>query len=222
MIFSDASYMVVSKNVFPSAWDEHLYPEWAKIRLLRHTPAQRQGNGVEPHYHDCDEYWHFITGYGEAWLDGQLYEITPNTTVYTPMGVVHRFQMFTDFDTVDAPTLHEGQRRQRGHLVVKDDGIPTPTAPGFVVAGTSNDCSFTDRGPRSPLSELRTITIPSGETEEGQLSTNEHWVVLEGAAHLTLEEMEFELSEGDVALLKSGLNRRMRFTAGTRAVVARE
>ena len=222
MIFSDASYMVVSKNVFPSAWDEHLYPEWAKIRLLRHTPAQRQGNGVEPHYHDCDEYWHFITGYGEAWVDGQLYEITPNTTVYTPMGVVHRFQMFTDFDTVDAPTLHEGRKRRSGHLIVKDDGIPTPTASGFVVAGACNDGSFPDRGPRSPLSELRTIAIPSDSTEEEQLSSNEHWVILEGAAHLTLEATEFELLEGDVALLKSGLFRRISFSSGARAVVARE
>ncbi len=222
MILSADNYMLVSKNVFPSEWDEHLYPDWAKIRLLRHTPDQRQGNGVEPHYHDCDEYWHFITGHGEAWLDGQLYEITPNTTVYTPMGVVHRFQMFTDFDTVDAPTLHEGRKRRIGHLIVKDDGIPIPTADGFVVAGASNNQSFPDRGPRSPLSELRTIAIPGDEPEEGQLAVNEHWVVLEGTVHLSLDGTDFELSEGDVALLKSGLFRRISSSAGARAVVARE
>lgn len=222
MIVRDDSYMVASKTVFPEGWSEHLYPEWAAIRLLRHTPDQLRGQGTEPHYHDCDEFWHFTSGYGEAWLDGQLYEITPNTTVYTPMGVVHRFQMFTDFDTVDAPTLHEGRKRRRGHLIVDGDGIPTPTAAGFVVAGDHNNRPFPDRGPRCPLAELRTVAGTAGEPEEVQLSANEHWVILNGAAQLVLEETEFELSEGDVALLKSGLSRRISFSAGARAVVARE
>ena len=187
LISKNDNYMVASKSVFPAVWNELLYPEWAKIRLLRHTPNQQRGDGVEPHYHDCDEYWHFISGYGEAWLDGQLYEITPNTTVYTPMGVVHRFQMFTDFDTVDAPTLHEGRKRRSGHLLVELDGASTPTATGFVVAGGRNNGSFPDRGPRCPLTELRTVAGADDEPEEGQLSANEHWVVLNGTARLTLE-----------------------------------
>ena len=222
MIVRDDNYMVVSKNVFPAAWDEHLYPEWAAIRILRYTPEQRKGQGVEPHYHDCDEYWHFTSGYGEAWLDGQVYEITPNSAVYTPMGVVHRFQMFTDFETVDARTAFEGPKGRSGHLIVKDDGIPTPTADGFVVAGGLNNGSFPDRGPRCPLTELRTVAGNDSEPEEGKLFANEHWVVLNGTARLILEDTEFQLSQGDVALLKSGLSRRIRFSSGASAVVARE
>src|SRR5215471_11246946 len=129
MIVLARDYAIVSKS---TPWDEDLYPEWARIRLFRHTPNQRTGHGVEPHYHDCDEFWLFVSGRGEAWLDRESFPVSPNTVIYTPMGTIHRLQMFSDFETVDAVNRHEGQTR-RTHIRVDEHGPPVPTAPGFWV-----------------------------------------------------------------------------------------
>ena len=81
-------------------------------------PAGRPGGGAEPHYHDADEVWIFASGHGEAWVDGTTYDVTPNTAVYTPMGTVHRFQMFTDFYNASVVTRLERQKRA-DHLLVE-------------------------------------------------------------------------------------------------------
>ncbi len=73
------------------------------------------GAGAEPHYHDNDEFWLFTKAHGEVVLDGQVYEVTPNTLVNTPMGPVHHFQMFTEYEVVPAITRLERARRP-GHL----------------------------------------------------------------------------------------------------------
>ena len=56
-------------------------PEWTAIGTFIHHPLEKRGAGVEPHYHDADEVWIFRSGDGEAWIDGKVYEVTPNTTV---------------------------------------------------------------------------------------------------------------------------------------------
>jgi hypothetical protein len=70
-------------------------------------------------------------------MDGECSPVTPNTIVYTPRGVVHRFQMFTEFATVGIRTRMTGRKRA-AHLHVPEDGIPSPSAPGLVVPGTEN------------------------------------------------------------------------------------
>src|SRR5688500_10869542 len=108
MIVETENYAVISRQ---TPWRQDLFPAWVGIDRLRYFPGQRKGAGVEPHYHDCDEFWLFISGRGEAWLDDEVHEIAPRTVVYTPMGIVHRFQMFTEFDNIDAGTRHERQKR---------------------------------------------------------------------------------------------------------------
>ena len=222
MIIRDSNYMGISKNSNSVYWDQELYPDWAAIRGVYDSPTKGPGTGTEPHYHDCDEFWFFPTGRGEAWLDGQSFEITPNTAVYTPMGIVHRFQMFTDYDSVGIVTRLERQKRP-DHILVEEAGPPDPTVLGFVVPGTSNNGPFADRGPRCPLSELRLITWAAGEgVDEARLHSNEHWLVLAGAIHLTVDGREVELSQSDVALLRAGAVRRIRSYEDAQAVLARE
>ena len=76
-------------------WEQERYPDWAELNILKLFTNQQAGWGVEPHFHDGDEYWLFVEGEGQVWLGQKDYQVTPNTLVYTPAGVIHRHQMFT-------------------------------------------------------------------------------------------------------------------------------
>ena len=247
MIIGGTRFTVISKNSNVDYFGRTGYPDWTDLNTLCDFPNQLIGHGPEPHYHDSDEFWLFYTGYGEVWLDEVRYEITPNTAVYTPMGTVHRFHMFTDFDNVSVVTRLERQQRA-AHLWADEnvplpapktssmlrlpDGItpayqyggpPVPTVTGFVVPGVANSGPFADPGPRCPLSELRMLALSAGEVVGAdRLSGNEHWVVVEGSIGLCVGDREFELAPGDVALLRSGALRRIRSADGARVALARE
>jgi mannose-6-phosphate isomerase-like protein (cupin superfamily) len=214
--------MIRSRNSNEIYWEQRVYPAWTRLNCFHPFPSQKRGAGVEPHYHDSDEIWLFTSGRGEVWLDGQSFPVTPNTLVYTPMGVVHRFQMFTDFDNLAIVTSLE--RRQRAtHILVEEDGPPEPTVPGFVVAGRDNVGPIAKRGPRCPLSELRLIELAAGdELSEQRLAQNEHWAVLDGSLKLGVDGLQVELFPGDVALLRQGAARWLRSPGGVRLVVGRE
>jgi mannose-6-phosphate isomerase-like protein (cupin superfamily) len=203
-------------------WEQGIYPAWTRLNCFRPIPDQKRGAGVEPHYHDNDEIWLFTSGRGEVWLNGQSFPITPNTLVYTPMGVIHRFQMFTDFANLAIVTPLE--RRQRAaHLLVEADGPPEPTVPGFVVAGADNAGPIADRGPRCPVSELRLVELAPGyRLEDARLARNEHWAVLDGSMMLTVDETTAALCPGDVALVRAGARRELRSPERVRAVMCRE
>ncbi len=221
MIVGNSNYVLISKNNNAVYWKEGLYPDWSLITTFLEAGG-KIGTGVEPHYHDCDEFWLFTTGRGEAWLDGKSYEITPNTVVYTPMGAVHRFQMFSDYETVAIITCLERQKRAK-HILVEEEGPPVPTVPGFVIPGMSNNGPFANRGPRCPLSELRLFTFAASERfDKEHLPQNEHWLALGGTLYLTVGGSEIELSQGDVALLKTGVVREVRSYEGGCAALARE
>lgn len=185
-------------------------------------PMESMGGGVEPHYHDTDEIWMFASGRGEAWIDEQSYEVTPNTVIYTPMGSVHRFQMFTDFDNASVVTRLERQNRE-GHLYVENDGFPEPTVPGIVLNGAENMGPIVNRGERCPFKEMRTIEFEAGdEVEEARLPTNEHWLVEAGVAYIEVDEFNAEIASGDVAMLKAGAVRHIYFPNAARVALVRE
>ena len=222
MIIETPGYVIRSLNSNEVYWEPDVYPAWTPLRTFRPFPNQRRGNGVEPHYHDGDELWLFTSGRGEVWLDDRAFPITPNTAVYTPMGTVHRFQMFTDFDNVAMVTPLERQMRP-AHLTREEHGPPVPTVPGFVVPGERNHGPFPDRGKRCPLSELRLVDLAAGAAvEDARLSTNEHWAAVASSLHLVLESLDVELVAGDVALLRAGTRRRLYSERGARAALARE
>jgi mannose-6-phosphate isomerase-like protein (cupin superfamily) len=171
----DPNYWIISGNSNTDNWGQDVSPEWTSIGSLIYHPSQKTGADVGPHYHDADEVWMFATGRGEAWIDGHSYEITPNTVVCTPMGSVDRFQCFTEFDNASLVTRLERQNRPY-HLPVEVEGPPVPTVPGFVVPGSDNNGPIASRGTRCPLSELRHVTLGSGDgVEESELAANEHW-----------------------------------------------
>ena len=203
-------------------WDQDLYPQWADLRLLGYSPAARPGEGVEPHYHDADEFWLFLSGRGEVWLDGRSFAITPNTLVYTPMGVTHRFQVFTDSE--NCPALPRLERAKRPlHLYPEVHGQPQPTVPGFVISGADNTGPFADRGPRCPLSELRALDLAAGErVAEAPAAQTEYWLVLNGAVQLSVEGQDVELGPRDLAILRAGVVRQLGAEAGGRVALARE
>jgi mannose-6-phosphate isomerase-like protein (cupin superfamily) len=222
VIVTGERYVVVSENSNRDYFVDSIYPDWTPVIGFHCHSRQGAGVGVEPHYHDCDEIWLFTVGRGEVWLDGHIYEISPNTVVYTPMGVVHRFQMFTEFENNSLVTRLERHARRR-HILVEEDGPPEPTVPGFVVGGPLNAGPFADPGRRCPLREFRAITFAKHqELGDAVLSTNEHWAVRDGEIEITIDGLPVRLWPGDVALLRTGAVRGVRSDTGAHVVLARE
>jgi mannose-6-phosphate isomerase-like protein (cupin superfamily) len=222
MIVRNSLYTIISDNSNTNYWEKGELPEWTALNTFRLFTG-KSGQGAEPHYHDCDEIWLFTAGVGEVWLDGHSFPITPNTAVYTPMGVVHRFQMFTDYEVTAQITHLEG--KQRGtHILVEEEGPPTTySVPGFVVPGAGNVGPFPDRGSRCPLSELRLLTFAAGdELGSTRLPVHEHLMVLAGSAELTVEGLAVTLATGDVAALREGAMRHLQTQNGARVALARE
>ena len=158
------------------------------------------------------------------WLGGRVYPITPHTAVYTPRGVVHRFQMFTEFQNNALVTRLEGRQRE-GHLVPAVEGEPCASAAPVIVPGPENAGPFPERGSRCPLSELRAITVEDGEAGaglDGTAAANEHLLVLDGYVELTADGVTVTLARGDVAFLMAGVSRRVMSTGGARVALARE
>ena len=222
MIVENQNYTIRSGNSNNIYWEQGIYPDWTALSAFRHFPDQRIGTGVEPHYHDNDELWLFTAGRGEVWLNDQRFEITPNTLVYTPMGVEHRFQMFTGYENNAIVTRLERQKRPT-HILVEESGPPIPTVPGFIVPGEGNTGPISKRGSRCPLSEWRVVTFGAGEgVDEAALTCNEHWLVVGGAINLTVDGLELELSGEDLAMLKAGTMRKIHSAEGARVILARE
>ena len=222
MRIKNTDYWIISKDSNNDYWGQDASPKWTALGSFIYHPAQKRGAGVEPHYHDADEIWMFATGHGEAWIDGQSFEITPNTTVYTPMGSVHRFQCFTEFDTVSLVTRMERQKRVH-HILVELEGPPVPTVPGFVVPGEDNNGPIANRGARCPFSELRHASFSAGDgVAESELPANEHWLVETGSITLSIDGFRIELFSGDVAMLKAGVVRRLSSVDGARVCLTRE
>ncbi len=187
-----------------------------------HFTDQPTGYGVEPHYHDCDEFWLFAKGHGEAWLDGQSHRLTANTAVYTPMGTVHRFQMFAPFETVAVVSGLERQKRASiswsRRMARRCLPCPASSRPAPTIMGRS-----LTRGSRCPLSELRVVALPAGAAIDDELlEVNEYWMAMSGSTVLEIDGTEFELSSGDVAMLRSGATRRLRAVDSVRLALARE
>ena len=222
MIIRSNHYIIFSQSSNTHYWEQDVYPDWTAFAIIRHFPEQRIGSGVEPHYHDCDETWLFSAGTGAVWLDDQRFAITPNTLVYTPMGVVHHFQMYTTGENNAIVTRLE-RRRRPIHILAEQDGPPVKTVPGFVIPGALNNGPILNPGPRCPFCELRMVTLaPGEEVAQTALNSNEHWLLCDGVIHLALDDRSIELYTGDVALLRDGTKRRLRTPHGARVVLVRE
>ncbi|MGC9316890.1 MAG: cupin domain-containing protein [Armatimonadota bacterium] len=80
-----------------------------------------RGESVEPHFHDCDEWWIVTRGHALISTEGEEYEIQPGDMVYTPMGEDHAIkEVYRDLEGVYFEGPLQGRKR-RGHLHHPDD-----------------------------------------------------------------------------------------------------
>jgi len=222
VIVKGPNFQVISKNSNSEYYSGDIYPDWTPIAGIHDMAPRPKGGGVEPHYHDNDEFWFWATGRGEVWLDGVNIPVGPNSVTYTPMGVAHKFLMHTDFEVVAVITKSERKKRET-HILVEEDGPPEPTVPGFVVPGDQNSGPFPNRGERCPLRELRLVHLKTGEEVASLLpGANEHWCVLNGIVDLEVDGQKLQLHAGDVALLRAGVTRHLRAITAARLVFLRE
>jgi mannose-6-phosphate isomerase-like protein (cupin superfamily) len=189
----------------PAYSDDEVYPEWTVLKLFRYYPDQVRGAGVEPHYHDMDEFWLFVDGTGEAWLDGVVHPVKPGTFVFTPRGVVHRFQMFNDFRNCAIATPHVGQMRKK-HILVDVDGPPEKSGEGMVVPAELGRGKIANPEGRFPLSELRVVR-DQASASKAKIDATEYWLALDGHLDVEVDGLSVRLGTGDIAILRAGATR---------------
>lgn len=222
MIIKNSNYWIISKNSNTVYWGEESSPDWTAINSFMRHPTDKAGVKNEPHYHDADEVWIFATGRGQVWLDDKLYDVTPNTLVYTPMGSIHGFQMSTEFNNVSVVTRLERQKRAR-HVLESMDGPPVPTVPGFIIAGNENNGPIKYTGMRCPFTEMRHMDLEAGTSFNlTKLKNNEHWLVDIGKIQLSVDGTDVELVQGDVAMVKTDALRQISTTDYARVCLVQE
>jgi mannose-6-phosphate isomerase-like protein (cupin superfamily) len=191
MIISTPSFVALATS--SAIQPDDRYPKWARLRGVAYCGEQVTGYGAEPHYHDNDEFWFFTHGgQGEAWLDDERFDIGPNTIVYTPMGVVHRFQMFAPFGVVGVWTRPEGQSRV-AHLHVPEDGLPVPTDRGLVVPGDANTGQIANRPTRCPVREMRVIGLDPERPFTVDADSVTYILAVKGGVEAKIGELSLEL-----------------------------
>ena len=65
-------------------------------------------------------------------------------------------------------------------------------------------------------------STPGEGIDEAPLTCNEHWLVVGGTINLTVDGLELELSNEDLALLKAEAVRKISSAEGARVILARE
>jgi mannose-6-phosphate isomerase-like protein (cupin superfamily) len=224
-------------------WEPDIYPAWCALNVFRLVPDRVQPWGPEPHYHDVDEYWLFVYGYGQVGLGATRYEVGANAVAFTPAGVVHRFHMWTPSRVVAAITrLVSGQRA--GHLLAFDpspgsaphkllqpplpDGYLVGTDPvnaaeqgeAFVISGPDNSAVAALPG-SGALAELRCIERDDFRSlQDGWVAeATQLLLVVSGSACFKFERAAIRVGIGDEILLRRGAT--MRVVEENDAVIAR-
>jgi len=75
-----------------------------------------RGKTIEPHFHDCEEWWFITRGRALARTEGQEHEVGPGDMLYTPIGQEHEIiEVYQDLEGVYLEGPLTGEKR-RGHL----------------------------------------------------------------------------------------------------------
>jgi len=80
-----------------------------------------RGKTVEPHFHDCDEWWIITRGHARIMTEGEEQDVEEGAMVFTAIGDDHAvIEVYRDVEGVwfEGP-LHG--RRRRGHLHHPED-----------------------------------------------------------------------------------------------------
>lgn len=91
-------------------------PDWVKISNYG-VEVMKKGQTVEPHYHDCDEFWYIVSGKARVRTEGNEYIVQKGDVVCTKMGDEHELIeiLEEDYVVVWIETELRGQKRM-GHL----------------------------------------------------------------------------------------------------------
>jgi mannose-6-phosphate isomerase-like protein (cupin superfamily) len=79
--------------------DQAHYPAWSETNHYG-INYLKAGQQVEPHYHDCNEYWIIISGSGICTTEGNTYRIGPGDMVLTRQGDEHSLDVTEDMVAV--------------------------------------------------------------------------------------------------------------------------
>ena len=103
-------------------------PGWCKIQggvVAMGCSTREEGNTVEPHFHDADEFWFVLAGKARVMTDGEEHIVERGDVVCTHMGEEHAI-----LEVVEAPYTQiwiqcalRGRKRQ-GHLHRAEDQCP--------------------------------------------------------------------------------------------------
>jgi mannose-6-phosphate isomerase-like protein (cupin superfamily) len=76
-----------------------VFPDWSETQNygVSYTKA---GGEVEPHFHDCHEYWIIISGRGVAMSEGNTFELGPGDMLLTKAGDYHSLRVTEDMVAV--------------------------------------------------------------------------------------------------------------------------
>jgi mannose-6-phosphate isomerase-like protein (cupin superfamily) len=196
------------------------FPEWAALTTFigcEHGPSV-----IEPHYHDNDEFWLWVSGEGKARLNhGPQVPFAPGTVVYCPMGAVHEFTSPTAQYNIGVTTRLQGLKRPL-HLHVDEHGSPAHTAEGFIVDGAGNH-GVLSNGTECPLAELRLIEAAAGHTLATDVAgANEYWLVVSGTLALKTDTLSSQLGPRDLVVLREGAHRQLQASDTSLVALARE
>jgi mannose-6-phosphate isomerase-like protein (cupin superfamily) len=244
LYLTSGGFLAISSDTLANQyWQVGFYPSWCDLNVVCLTPEGVRPWGPEPHFHDVAEYWLFLYGLGEIGLGARRFAILPNTVVYTPPRVVHRFHTFTPARVV-AVVGKRGHNERAGHLWSFDPErgqwpAPAPRIPApdgclavsndidtdnmggaFVIAGPENseDSWNSEEG---PLRELR--CLQAFELEELRRPWNsvgtQVLLLAAGTALVEYEQLSVRLCPGDEVVLQDGTA--IRVDASPDAVVVR-
>jgi quercetin dioxygenase-like cupin family protein len=89
---------------------------WVDISAFG-TVAMKNGQTVEPHYHDCEEFWFVVSGRARIRTEGMTLLVEKGDVVCTKMGDEHEVLEVPDEDfiVVWVESRLKGQKRS-GHL----------------------------------------------------------------------------------------------------------
>ncbi len=93
---------------------EKSFPDWSETSNYG-INSLKAGAEVEPHFHDCNEYWIIISGRGDAMSEGRPYHLEPGDILLTKAGDYHSLKVTEDMVAVYYYGVMPEHGR-RGHL----------------------------------------------------------------------------------------------------------
>jgi mannose-6-phosphate isomerase-like protein (cupin superfamily) len=106
-----------------SASDKSSFPSWSETQNYG-VSYLKVGDEVEPHFHDCNEYWIIISGRGDAMSEGKPYALGPGDMLLTRAGDYHSLKVTEEMVAV----YYYGVMPEHGRWGHLHEGVDLPWA----------------------------------------------------------------------------------------------